>query len=187
MSIWHRNAPPVNWNWIHVRFHVLVIWIQSSRVSVSRNNIHEYKSEVKCENWLIWTTNSVLWMQLFISHHTNERSEWVQLNKYQIQFFVHMSIKFDFLFYSFLLRGRARLHARDYFFLNVLFANANKNKYSQQNHMWTCGCCLLILNYFLPLVSQNSRFLRTLSSLILTWFILFAHGCAGAWAHANNT
>ena len=98
MSIWHRNAPPVNWNWIHVRFHVLMIWIQSSRVSVSRNNIHEYKSEVKCENWLIWTTNSVLWMQLFISHHTNERSEWVQLNKYQIQFFVHMSIKSSSLF-----------------------------------------------------------------------------------------
>ena len=88
MSIWHRNAPPVNWNWIHVRFHVLVIWIQSSRVSVSRNNIHEYKSEVKCENWLIWTTNSVLWMQLFISHHTNERSEWVN----------HMSIKISSLF-----------------------------------------------------------------------------------------
>ena len=181
MSIWHRNAPPVNWNWIHVRFHVLVIWIQSSCVSVSRNNIHEYKSEVKCENWLIWTTNSVLWMQLFISHHTNERSEWVQLNKYQIQFFVHMSIKFSsyvnqiqficqsspvlysyvnqiwFLFHSFLIRGRARLRVRDYFFLNVLFANANKNKYSQQNHKWTCGCCLLILNYFLPLVSKNSR------------------------------
>jgi len=185
MSIWHRNAPPVNWNWIHVRFHVLVIWIQSSRVSVSRNGIHVYKSEVKCENWLIWTTNSVLWMQLFISHHTNERSEWVnhisiKFSSYisikfsssyinQIQFFIcqsnsvlHMSIKFDFLFYSFLLRGRARLHARDYFFLNVLFANANKNKYSQQNHKWTCGCCLLILNYFLPLVSKNSRFLRTL-------------------------
>ena len=83
---WHRNIPPVNSNSIHVCFHVLVIWIQSSRVSVTRNNIHEYKSEVKCENWLIWTTNSVLWMQLFISHHTNERSEWVQLNKYQIQF-----------------------------------------------------------------------------------------------------
>ena len=112
MSIWHRNAPPVNWNWIHVRFHVLVIWIQSSRVSVSGNNIHEYKSEVKCENWLIWTTNSVLWMQLFISHHTNERSEWVQLNKYQIQFFVHMSIKFDFLFYSFLLRAHAYVGGR---------------------------------------------------------------------------
>ena len=173
MSIWHRNAPPVNWNWIHVRFHVLVIWIQSSRVSVSRNNIHECKSEVKCENWLIWTTNSVLWMQLFISHHTNERSEWVnhmsikinslfisiKFSSYvnQIQFFVHMSIKFDFLFYSFLLRGRARLRVRDYFFLNVLFASANKNKYEQQNHKWTCGCCLLILNYFLPLVSKNSR------------------------------
>ena len=85
MSIWHRNIPPVNSNSIHVRFHVLVIWIQSSRVSVSRNNIHECKSEVKCENWLIWTTNSVLWMQLFISHHTNERSEWVN----------HMSIKFS--------------------------------------------------------------------------------------------
>ena len=130
MSIWHRNIHPVNSNSIHVRFHVLVIWIQSSRVSVSRNNIHEYKSEVKCENWLIWTTNSVLWMQLFISHHTNERSEWVnhmsiKFSSYvnqiqfficqsspvvnQIQFFVHMSIKIDFCFYSFLLRGRARL------------------------------------------------------------------------------
>ena len=100
----------------------------------------------------------------------------------QIQFIcqsklIHMSIKFScqsspvlcsyinqiwFLFHSFLIRGRARLHARDYFFLNVLFANANKNKYSQQNHKWTCGCCLLILNYFLPLVSKNSRSLRTL-------------------------
>ena len=118
MSIWHRNAPPVNWNWIHVRFHVLVIWIQSSRVSVSRNNIHEYKSEVKCENWLIWTTNSVLWMQLFISHHTNERSEWVnhmsiKFSSYvnQVQFFVHMSIKFDF-FVLFLLITRAPAYVR---------------------------------------------------------------------------
>ena len=195
---WHRNAPPVNSNCIHVRFHVLVIWIQSSRVSVSRNNIHEYKSEVKCENWLIWTTNSVLWMQLFISHHTNERSEWVQLNKYQIQFFVHMSIKSSSLFICqsilvlcsyvnqiwffvlFLLITRTcirrRARPRDYFFLNVLFANANKNKYSQQNHKWTCGCCLLILNYFLPLVSKYSRSLRT---LILNWFILFRAGAPG--------
>ena len=132
------------------------------------------------------------------SHKMSEANEWIicQSNS------VHMSIKSScqlklvlcsyvnqiwFLFHSFLIRGHARLRARDYFFLNVLFANANKNKYSQQNHKWTCGCCLLILNYFLPLVSKNSRFLRTLSSLILTWFILFAHGCAGAPACANNT
>jgi hypothetical protein len=148
MSIWHRNAPPVNWNWIHVRFHVLVIWIQSSRVSVSRNNIHECKSEVKCENWLIWTTNSVLWMQLFISHHTNERSEWVnhmsiKFNSYvnqiqfficqsspvvnQIQFFVHMSIKIDFCFYSFLLRGRAYMRVIISFLMFCLLTQTKTN------------------------------------------------------------
>ena len=57
-----------------------------------------------------------------------------------------------------------------------LFASANKNKYSQQNHKWTCGCCLLILNYFLPLVSKYSRSLSSLRTLILNWFILFRAG-----------
>ena len=70
-----------------------------------------------------------------------------------------------FLFHSFLIRGRARLRMCDYFFLNVLFASANKNKYEQQNHKWTCGCCLLILNYFLPLVSKNSKFSKNSRSL----------------------
>ena len=79
---------------------------------------------------------------------------------------------------------RRRARPRDYFFLNVLFASANKNKYSQQNHKWTCGCCLLILNYFLPLVSKNSRSLSSLD-LYVFYFNLFHSICAGA--HANNT
>ena len=83
----------------------------------------------------------------------------------QIQLSIKISSLFicqsNLIFISFLLNTRMcirrRARPRDYFFLNVLFANANKNKYSQQNHKWTCGCCLLILNYFLPLVSKNSR------------------------------
>ena len=79
---------------------------------------------------------------------------------------------------------RRRARPPDYFFLNVLFANANKNKYEQQNHKWTCGCCLLILNYFLPLVSKNSRSLSSLD-LYVFYFNLFHSICAGV--HANNT
>ena len=117
--IWHRNTARLNSNHEYMKTYMNWIWIHRRYVSVSRNNIHECKSEVKCENWLIWTTNSVLWMQLFISHHTNERSEWVnhmsiKFSSYvnqiqfficqsspvvnQIQFFVHMSIKIDFCF-----------------------------------------------------------------------------------------
>ena len=125
------------------------------------------KSNVKID----WYEQQIRFSECSCSYHItqmSEANEWIicQSNS------VHMSIKSScqlklvlcsyvnqiwFLFHSFLIRGRARLRARDYFFLNVLFANANKNKYSQQNHKWTCGCCLLILNYFLPLVSKNSR------------------------------
>ncbi len=152
------------------------------------------KSNVKID-WCEW---QIRFSECSHSHHITRMSEanecnWTNIKSSSLFICqsnsVHMSIKFScqsnpvlcsyinqiwFLFHSFLIRGRARLRARDYFFLNVLFANANKNKYSQQNHKWTCGCCLLILNYCLALVSKNSRFLRTLSSLILTWLILFA-------------
>ena len=69
---WHRNAPPVNWNWIHARFHVLVIWIQSSRVSVSNKNKSNliYQVSFICQSKLV-----LIW--------------------YQVQFFVHMSIKIN--------------------------------------------------------------------------------------------
>ena len=141
------------------------------------------KSNVKID----WYEQQIRFSECSCSYHITQMSEANECNWTNIKFSSLFLCQSNLIFVSFLLNTRMcirrRARPRDYFFLNVLFASANKNKYSQQNHKWTCGCCLLILNYFLPLVSKNSR---SLSSLILTWFILFVHGRTRI-THKNKT
>ena len=123
------------------------------------------KSNVKID----WYEQQIRFSECSCSYHITQMSEANECNWTNIKFsslFICQSnlvlcsyVNQIWFFVLFLLITRTcrRARPRDYFFLNVLFANANKNKYSQQNHKWTCGCCLLILNYFLPLVSKNSR------------------------------
>ena len=132
------------------------------------------KSNVKID-WCEW---QIRFSECSHSHHITRMSEANEcIITYQSNLVLCVYVnQIWFLFHSFLLRAHAHVGGRARVIIsliNVLFANANKNKYSQQNHKWTCGCCLLILNYFLPLVSKYSRSLRT---LILNWFILFRAG-----------
>ena len=142
------------------------------------------KSNVKID----WYEQQIRFSECSCSYHITQMSEANEWIICQLKLVLCSYVNQNWFLFLFLLNTRAcirrRARPRDYFFLNVLFASANKNKYSQQNHKWTCGCCLLILNYFLPLVSKNSRSLSSLD-LYVFYFNLFHSICAGA--HANNT
>ena len=66
----------------------------------------------------------------------------------QIQFFVHMSIKIDFCFYSFLLRGRARLIISFLMFCLLAQTKTNMSKQQPQVNLWLLFAHIKLLPSF---------------------------------------